>query len=159
MTGSEQLKFLILNKIAKYKLVVFQPTGCWIKRNYNIKNNDRYSVVTFKDSQINVHIGLHVLSAFLFCNLNPETQLSLHKCDIKGCCNPNHLYAGDNKQNRKDIVSRRRHYLVLGQLIESYHYQTIAQLKAKKEKKVIVESPDKMFLEFLPSDSFESKGE
>jgi hypothetical protein len=32
----------------------------------------------------------------------------LHKCDVRRCCNPLHLYAGTNKQNTQDASRRGR---------------------------------------------------
>lgn len=36
----------------------------------------------------------------------PTKMLVLHKCDVKACVNPNHLYLGDHKQNMKDARER-----------------------------------------------------
>jgi hypothetical protein len=32
----------------------------------------------------------------------------LHKCDVRNCCNPSHLYLGDQKQNMADMTERGR---------------------------------------------------
>ncbi|EAR9408130.1 hypothetical protein FEB19_23200 [Salmonella enterica] len=32
----------------------------------------------------------------------------LHKCDNPACCNPDHLYLGDAKDNAKDMIDRKR---------------------------------------------------
>lgn len=34
----------------------------------------------------------------------------LHKCDNPGCCNPNHLYVGNQKQNVQDAIDRNRRW-------------------------------------------------
>ena len=36
-------------------------------------------------------------------------MLVLHTCDNRACCNPNHLYLGDVKQNTRDMMDRGRH--------------------------------------------------
>ena len=39
----------------------------------------------------------------------PAGMLVLHKCDVRLCCNPDHLYLGDYKQNIRDMYDRGRH--------------------------------------------------
>lgn len=35
----------------------------------------------------------------------------LHRCDVKCCIEPTHLYLGNHRQNMLDFVSRHNHYL------------------------------------------------
>jgi len=35
-------------------------------------------------------------------------QLALHKCDVKECVNPDHLYAGNRHDNARDKIQRGR---------------------------------------------------
>jgi len=49
----------------------------------------------------------HRVSAFLFLGELNEDLVSLHKCDIKMCCNPTHLYIGTQKDNQNDCNNRR----------------------------------------------------
>ena len=37
-----------------------------------------------------------------------KSELVLHKCDNPKCCNPKHLYLGDNQRNSDDRVLRAR---------------------------------------------------
>lgn len=37
-------------------------------------------------------------------------EMALHRCDVKRCVRPSHLYAGDAKQNAADAVARGQHY-------------------------------------------------
>ncbi len=34
----------------------------------------------------------------------------LHKCDVRNCVNPDHLYAGTQKDNTRDMMDKRRHW-------------------------------------------------
>jgi hypothetical protein len=40
--------------------------------------------------------------------LTEEKPCALHHCDNPKCVNPNHLYAGDKKDNAQDMVKRNR---------------------------------------------------
>ena len=43
---------------------------------------------------------------------DPGDEMVLHKCDNRRCCNPDHLYLGDVKQNARDMMERGRHKTV-----------------------------------------------
>ena len=38
----------------------------------------------------------------------PKEKCLLHKCDVRHCVNPNHLYLGDRKDNSRDCYERGR---------------------------------------------------
>lgn len=40
--------------------------------------------------------------AYILFNGDPADKSVLHRCGNSRCCNPNHLYLGDQKQNMKD---------------------------------------------------------
>lgn len=40
----------------------------------------------------------------------PDGKYILHKCDIRNCVNPNHLYIGTHRDNMRDMVSRHRNH-------------------------------------------------
>lgn len=37
-----------------------------------------------------------------------DGQMALHRCDVKRCCRPDHLYVGDARQNNADAIARGR---------------------------------------------------
>jgi HNH endonuclease len=54
--------------------------------------------------------GAHVMAFVLSGGeLTEEKTMVLHSCDNPPCCNPNHLRAGDQRDNVRDAVSRGRH--------------------------------------------------
>lgn len=51
----------------------------------------------------------------------PETPCVLHRCDNPPCCNPSHLFLGDNAANTRDMVAKGRHRVLTGDA----HYSRI----------------------------------
>ena len=61
-------------------------------------------------------IYTHRLSYQLFVGeLTKQRPWVLHKCDIRLCCNPDHLYSGTHKDNMKDISNRDRGNPTIGE--------------------------------------------
>jgi len=99
----------------------------YLSRNKHIKTNcmtlrpkrggphrqfiDRYLLTSIPHPYIinrYLRCSIHKLAAFLFDKdeLTPG-KLALHECDIKMCCNPDHIYIGTSKENGNDYRNRR----------------------------------------------------
>lgn len=77
-------------------------TGCWLW----IGSRNRYG---YGQMPINgVTKTVHRLSWTTFRGNIPSGQLVLHRCDIRNCFNPRHLYLGSVQDNVDDMFARGR---------------------------------------------------
>lgn len=108
---TEPVRFKILRDITKGKLIITSD-GCWVEYDANI---NKYSQCQFKNKQVQ----LHILSAMLFLeiDLNKNNSCVCHKCDIKACFNPSHLYLGSDHSNARDRVYRLKNKTKPGEVI------------------------------------------
>lgn len=83
------------------------PNECWL---WNSKSVTSAGYGLIWESQIKGHKkkkwDVHRLSWTLHNGQIPLDMQVLHKCDIKRCVNPNHLYLGTRKDNMRDALER-----------------------------------------------------
>lgn len=77
-------------------------TGCWIWM--GVLNSGGYGVVKAEGRSVYAHRH----SWRLRNGKIPDGLSILHKCDIRPCINPDHLYPGTPRQNSDDAISRGR---------------------------------------------------
>ncbi len=54
-------------------------------------------------------IGMaHRVAYRLFIGRIPKGMFVLHKCDVRLCCNPDHLFLGNQQRNLEDMASKGR---------------------------------------------------
>lgn len=77
-------------------------TGCheW----QGAKNSAGYGYVKIDHKVFRVH---RLTYAIKNGAINPE-QVIMHMCDNRICCNPDHLAAGSQKANMRDMISKNR---------------------------------------------------
>lgn len=68
------------------------------------KDKDGYGVLRFWSRSVLAHR----LSYAMHFGGIPDGKFVLHKCDNPPCINPDHLEAGDQEKNMRDMVSRKR---------------------------------------------------
>lgn len=76
------------------------PSGCWLWEGG--VNPSGYGVLGI----VGRNQRAHRVSFEEFHGPIPDGMQVLHRCDVKSCVNPNHLYAGTSQDNANDRVKR-----------------------------------------------------
>ena len=98
-----------MKEIAKERLlkkVVVTDAGCWEWPHLNNKGYGRIKI-NYKN------YATHRLSAYVYLDFDlKSSEFICHRCDNPVCCNPEHLYVGDQESNMEDMKERKRHRVV-----------------------------------------------
>ena len=89
------------------KIDVRGPEDCWLwtKACYP----DDYGMLGYRDAAGKSHtMRAHAFALVLATGEDQGGRFALHTCDCPPCCNPVHLYWGDQKQNMADMEERGR---------------------------------------------------
>lgn len=78
-----------------------KSSGCWIWTGAIYKQG--YGNIRVSGKQVKVHRAAY--EAFV----GPADQLLVcHKCDVRQCCNPDHLFLGTHQDNYDDMIAKNR---------------------------------------------------
>lgn len=103
-------------------------TGCWLWAGR--LNHDGYGALHGEDNEFGVFTA-HRYSYLFF-----KGQLSglnvLHKCDVRCCVNPDHLFLGTQTENIKDMDNKKRRVNVNGEKSGMVKLTSIQALEIKK---------------------------
>lgn len=92
----EELKKFILDNVRK------EGNGCWI---WTMKTRHGYGRIRYQ----NVQQSLHRVAYQIWHNESIAVGLCVcHKCDVKNCCNPEHLFVGTLTDNNRDRARKWR---------------------------------------------------
>jgi hypothetical protein len=97
--------YLSRNKDVKTNCVTLRP-----RRGAYREFKDIYLTMSIQCPYIkedSIRCRINRIAAFLFLGDLLPGLFSLHKCDVKMCCNPDHLYIGTRINNRTDRNNRR----------------------------------------------------
>jgi hypothetical protein len=79
-------------------------SGCWIWTDQC--HYSGYGHFRLKNKTIRAHR----MSWMIYKGEIPSNLIVCHKCDIKCCVNPDHLFLGSFKDNMVDKVNKKRHF-------------------------------------------------
>jgi hypothetical protein len=88
------------------KLAPIPETGCFIYT--GVANKDGYGIVTLTREGQKAQWRAHRIAYVMWKGEQPGDLLVCHKCDIRLCCSPNHLFLGSHDDNQKDMAAKGR---------------------------------------------------
>jgi hypothetical protein len=102
------------------QLITIDTNDCWLWQGF--KNPGGYGVVSSKGRGSNIKSSDYIAHRYFYRHIVgdiPEGLSVLHKCDVRHCCNPEHLFLGTHSDNMKDMVTKGRQWRPVGEK----HYQ------------------------------------
>jgi hypothetical protein len=100
-----------MNTILERFNKLFSPepfSGCWLW--HGAVTSKGYGSLFVLKTAHGIKTGsAHRVSWELFRGEIPKGLLVCHKCDVRICVNPDHLFLGTNKDNTQDSVRKDRH--------------------------------------------------
>lgn len=83
--------------------------GCWIFQGALTRGG--YGRVSVKAHGVSTRLA-HRAAYLLFSGPIPDEQCVLHRCDVRQCINPHHLFLGSRKDNMDDRRAKGRAPLI-----------------------------------------------
>jgi hypothetical protein len=90
--------------------VTITESGCWVCAGFQhkMRNVKTHSLGYVSVSYRGTVQGVHRLMYRLLVGLVPNDMQVCHKCDNPPCCNPDHLFLGDQNANMRDMADKKR---------------------------------------------------
>lgn len=81
--------------------------GCWTC-DTAYKTRAGYLHLQITENGVQYAFKVHRFSYEHFIGPLPEGKYACHKCDVRWCCNPDHLFPGTQSDNMQDMVKKGR---------------------------------------------------
>lgn len=78
-------------------------TPCWVWNRMIVKPSG-YGTLKYRQKAIKAHRAVYSE----FVGEIPEGHFVLHRCDVRTCVNPDHLFTGTNDDNMRDMAEKKR---------------------------------------------------
>jgi hypothetical protein len=105
-------------------------TGCWLWQGH-ITVDWGYGTTCHRDRHSFVHRKMYELVHGVRLTRH---QYVCHSCDVRHCCNPDHLWLGSNSDNQKDSGRKFRHYESRRLYCEHGHEFTVENTRIRPTK-------------------------
>jgi hypothetical protein len=108
---------------------VIDEKGCWLWQGFITAGG--YGGSTYRGRQTRVHRAMYQAFHGVTFPRKPQTSIC-HTCDVRHCCNPDHLWAGSQSQNIRDSVIKGRHQEISKTHCERGHEFTVENTAYRK---------------------------
>ena len=97
--------YIYKNHLA-YKVSKFVQDECWLSTTAKATTGYRMLYMSNQNWGFGISRYAHIASHLVFNGDIPKGKIVRHKCDVKPCCNPDHLEVGTQQDNLEDATKR-----------------------------------------------------
>lgn len=96
------MKKLVIDRVLS-RIEKIPESGCWIFM--GALHDSGYGICGIEGTKVD---RVHRITYRHFIGEIPKGLFVLHRCDVRACCNPHHLFIGTNQDNVNDMIAKGR---------------------------------------------------